>query len=249
LLELTTLVNAILYTQGETGFAGELKPLGNDRLGRPARRRRARACSSRSSKRSARPAPAAWSCERRVRARHVQDLRLVKPALGALDDPYPESASSSPRRCCPVRQGDLAGASRRGSTSRARGGGHVKRLQLIHRLDPEGSRELVQQALNEGSKEMKVAAVECLGTSDDDLTYLMDQAKAKAKDVRAAALRALAAAGTRASGVVATLKKAIAGVDLEMILARVKTSPLLRDSGLRARRGRAMAGDAIENEG
>ena len=35
LLELATLVNAILYTQGETGIAGELKPLETDRP-RPA---------------------------------------------------------------------------------------------------------------------------------------------------------------------------------------------------------------------
>src|SRR5688572_14472602 len=33
LLELATLVNAILYTQGETGFAGELKPLETTDLG------------------------------------------------------------------------------------------------------------------------------------------------------------------------------------------------------------------------
>src|SRR6185436_4159169 len=33
LLELTTLVNAILYTQGETGIAGEFKPLETTDLG------------------------------------------------------------------------------------------------------------------------------------------------------------------------------------------------------------------------
>jgi hypothetical protein len=73
---------------------------------------------------------------------------------------------------------------------------------------------------------MTVAAVECLGTSDDDLAYLLEQAKAKAKDVRAAALRALTAANTTAAGVVATLKKAIAGADLELMIARVKQSSL-----------------------
>src|SRR3954466_6929158 len=96
----------------------------------------------------------------------------------------------------------------------------------MHRLDPQGSRDLVQLALSEGSKEMKVAAVECLGKTDDDLTYLLEQARAKAKDVRAAALRALTAAGVTTADVLTTLKKAIAGPDLELIVARIKQSPL-----------------------
>jgi hypothetical protein len=105
-------------------------------------------------------------------------------------------------------------------------GGHVNRLQLMHRLDPQGSRDLIQAALNDGSKEMRVAAVECLGTAEEDLVYLLEQAKAKAKDVRAAALRALAAAGVSRADVVTALKKAIASADLELFIPRVKECAL-----------------------
>src|SRR5215218_8894742 len=42
LLELATLVNAILYTQGETGVAGELKPLETSDLGGQATQASAR---------------------------------------------------------------------------------------------------------------------------------------------------------------------------------------------------------------
>jgi hypothetical protein len=54
----------------------------------------------------------------------------------------------------------------------------------------------------------------------------MEQARSKAKDVRAAALRALTTAGATTGDVVATLKKAIAGADLEMIIERVKQCSL-----------------------
>jgi hypothetical protein len=99
-------------------------------------------------------------------------------------------------------------------------------LKLIHRLDPQGSRDVIQQALNEGSKEMRVAAVECLGTNGDDLVYLLEQTRSKAKDVGAAALRALLKAGAKSADVVAALKKAIAGADLQVIVSRIKECSL-----------------------
>ena len=55
----------------------------------------------------------------------------------------------------------------------------------MHALDPAGTRDLVKQALEAGSKEVKVAAIECLGAEPDDLSYLLEQASAKAQDVRA----------------------------------------------------------------
>jgi hypothetical protein len=46
LLELTTLVNAILYTQGETGIDGELTPIRTVELGRHKTQTSARATAS-----------------------------------------------------------------------------------------------------------------------------------------------------------------------------------------------------------
>src|SRR5688572_25546496 len=226
LLELSTLVHAILYTQGETGIAGELKPLETTDLGGQPTQASARVLKplleALSSTGSGRMELVKDAFERGT----FKDLRLVKPALNALDDPYPEIGDFVAENVLPPYGKAILPELRSKLDIGARSGGHVNRLQLMHRLDPEGSREIIQQALNEGSKEMKVAAIECLGTSDDDLPYLLDQAKAKAKEVRAAALRALAAAGTTASEVVATLKKAIAGADLELIIPRVKQSSL-----------------------
>ena len=64
----------------------------------------------------------------------------------------------------------------------------MRRLLLMHRLDREGARPHVQRSLDEGSKEVRIAAIGCLGDSPDDLPFLLEQVKAKAKEVRTAAL-------------------------------------------------------------
>lgn len=90
----------------------------------------------------------------------------------------------------------------------------------MHKLDPEGTRETVKQALEEGSKEMKVAAIECLGP--DDLSYLLENVKAKAKDVREAALKALGRSGTSES--IAALQETLTGSDIGLAVAAVQGS-------------------------
>jgi hypothetical protein len=224
LLELTTLVNAILYTQGATGVAGELKPLETRDLGQ----------TTQAGARTLKPLLEALSSTGSGRMELVRDafdrgtfkdLRLIKPALGAIDDPYPEIREFICERVLPLYGKAILPELRATLDIKGRGG-HLYRLKLMHRLDPEGSRDVIQQALNEGSKEMRVAAVECLGTTGDDLVYLLEQTRSKAKDVGAAALRALLKAGAKSADVVATLKKAIAGVDLQLIVSRVKECSL-----------------------
>jgi hypothetical protein len=225
LLELTTLVNAILYTQGETGTAGELKALETTDLGGQPTQAGARILKplleALGSTGSGRIELVRDAVERGT----FKDLRLVRPALGAIDDPYPEIADLICEKVLPLYGTAILPELRATLDIKGRGG-HVRRLQLIHRLDPHGSRALIQQALADGSKEMKVAAIECLGSDDDDLIYLLEQAKAKAKDVRAATLRALSAVGGAAANVVAALKKAVAGPDLELLVDRIKQCPL-----------------------
>ena len=224
LLELTTLVNAVLYTQGATGIAGELKPLETRDLGQ----------TTQAGARTLKPLLEALSSTGSGRMELVRDafergtfkdLRLIKPALGAIDDPYPEIREFICERVLPLYGKAILPELRAKLDIKGRGG-HLHRLQLMHRLDPQGSRDVIQQALNEGSKEMRVAAVECLGTNDDDLVYLLEQTRSKAKDVGAAALGALLKAGAKSADVVAALKKAIAGADLQLIVSRVKECSL-----------------------
>lgn len=230
LLDLATLVNAILYTQGQTGIDGELQAIETTDLGGNA---------TQTSARVLKPLLEALASTGSGRLELVQgaldrgafkDLRLVKPALSALDDPYSEIGDLIARKVVPLYGKAVVPELRKTLDVKGRGG-HLHRLRLLHKLDPEGSQDIVRRALEEGSKEMRVAAIECLGTTGGDLVHLLEQVKSKAKDVRAAALRALSGISTAAADVVGVLKRAIDGADLELFVERLKKCehPEIRD--------------------
>ncbi|MEX2026109.1 MAG: hypothetical protein WEH44_02395, partial [Pirellulaceae bacterium] len=102
LLELSTLVNAILYTQGETGIGGELKPIETTDLGQQQTQASARVLKplleALATTVSGRLEIIKDSFERGA----FRDLRLVKPALGAIDDPYPEIGDFIADRVLPL---------------------------------------------------------------------------------------------------------------------------------------------------
>src|SRR4051794_17529236 len=186
LLELTSLVSAVLYTQGETGLAGALAPIETVDLG---------GTTAQTSARLLKPLLEALSSTgsgrlELVRDAHergaFRDLRLVKPAVDALADPYPEIADFLAENVIPLYGKAVAPMLRAAYAPRG-GRGAARRLTLMHALDPAGARDLVKQGLEDGSKEVRVAAVECLGGSPEDLSYLVEQVSAKAKEVRAAA--------------------------------------------------------------
>jgi len=220
LLELTTLVNAILYTQGTTGIAGELKPLETRDL----------VATTQAGARALKPLLEALTTTGSGRMELVRDafnrgtfkdVRLIRPALFAIDDPYPEIRDFICEQVLPLYGKAIVPELRARLDIKGRAG-HTQRLRLMHRLDPQGSRDVIREALNEGSKEIRVVAVECLGTGDDDLAYLLEQTRSKAKDVSAAALRALLKTGVESADAVAVLKNAIAGADLRLIVSEVR---------------------------
>jgi hypothetical protein len=221
LLELTTLVNAVLYTQGETGVAGVLEPIQTTFLGQQQ---------TQASARVLKPLLEALTTTGSGRIEIIKDahergafrdLRLVAPAVAALDDPYAEIAAYMADDVLPIYGPSIVSELREKLDVKGRGG-HVHRLVLMHRLDPVGARATVMQALDEGSKEIRVAAIECLGGSPDDLPILLEHAKSKAKDVRAAALRGLA--NCDAAEAVDALRDAFKGVNLELAVAAVSVS-------------------------
>src|SRR5262245_3812689 len=86
LLEVSTLVSAMLYTQGETGLAGSIEPIETTDLGQQA---------TQASARVIKPLLEALTTTGSGRLEIIQDahrqgafrdLRLVKPALQAIDD-------------------------------------------------------------------------------------------------------------------------------------------------------------------
>lgn len=221
LLDLCTLVTAVLYTQGETGQAGDLQPIETTDLG---------AQTTQASARMLKPLLEALTTTGSGRLEIIRDahqrgafrdLRLVKPALAALDDPYPEIGDFVADHVLPLYGKAILPELEAKFDIKGKGG-HVRRLTLRHQLDPAGTRDTVKEALENGSKEMKVAAIGCLGTDPEDLSFLLDQAAAKAKDVRAAALISLAKLD--AEEAVEALKKSLSGADLEIAIAPLRTS-------------------------
>jgi hypothetical protein len=229
LLEVSTLVNAILYTQGETGAAGELGEIETADI--------AAGHHTRTTARMLKPLLEALTTTGSGRLEVIKDafergvfndLRLLKPALAAIDDPYPEIGDLVAQKILPL-YGKAILPDLRAKFDIKGKGGHCRRLMLMHRLDPDGSGPLVKEALDNGSKEMKVVAIECLGTWPDrlksllrPLSYLLEQAAAKAKEVRQAALKALAKSDEGEA--TAALESALKSGDIELAVAPIRES-------------------------
>jgi len=211
LLELCTLVNAVLYTQGETGLTGTLEPLDTTELGMQTTETNARLLKplleALTSTGSGRLETIKEAYERGA----FRDLRLVSPTLAALDDTFSEIGDFLAIEVLPIYGKAILPELKAKFDMKGRGG-HVRRLKLMHQLDPVGTRDTVKQALDSGSKEMKVGAIECLGTDSEDLAFLLEQAKAKSKEVRNAALISLSRMD--AEEAVEALKNALMGGDL-----------------------------------
>jgi hypothetical protein len=190
LLELATLVNAILYTQGETGVAGASAPLKTIAIGHPKTQASARMLKPLQDALTT-TGPGRLEIIRDAHERGAfHDFRLIAPALIALDDSYAEIADFIADKILSLYGPAIIPELQAKFDPKGRGG-HVRRLILMHRLDPAFARPYVQRSLDEGSQDMRVAAIGCLGDSPDDLPFLLEQAKSRAKEVRTAALNAL----------------------------------------------------------
>ncbi len=209
LLELTSIVSAVLYTQGETGLAGNLERIETTDLG---------GAMVQTSARLLKPLLEALTSTGSGRIELVKDafergafsdLRLVKAALAGLDDPYSEIAEFLMKNVLPT-YGQSILQELRNSYDPKGNKGHPRRLKLLHNADPVSTRELVLQALDVGSKEVRVAAISCL-RAKEDLSFLIEQTSAKAQDVREAAYQSLSTLDEPEA--VALFAKAITGKD------------------------------------
>lgn len=233
LLELGTLINAVQYTQGETGVKGELRAIESKFMG---------VAQTQTSARLLKPLLDALTTTGSgrfeiIRDAHerdlMRDMRLVAPALYALDDTYTEIADFVAENILPLYGKAIVSELDRQFNPKGKAG-QVRRLLLMHQLDLEVARPHVLQALDEGTKEMRVAAISCLGDSPEDLAFLLEQAKAKTKDVRRVALRSLGR--SRASEALAMLRQCIDGKDLELAVPALQAShsPVIVNSLLQA---------------
>lgn len=222
LLELSTLVSAILYTQGETGADGELGPVDEEDLGLTITTAGARVL---------KPVIAALTTSgggrlEIIRDAHqrglFKDVRLVLPAIAGLDDSYSEIAEYLATEVLPQYGKAIYHLlpelfDPKGNNSAARA------LRLMHQLDPAAARPLVAQALEEGSKEVKLAAIDCLEGRRDAVTDLLLLALGRSKEVRAAAFRVLAPMDDPKA--IDLLLTTLGGAELELVAPYVAANP------------------------
>jgi hypothetical protein len=190
LLALSTLLNAILYTQGQTSAGGDFVELELFVTN---------CTSTRTSARALKPLIAALTNAGAGRFETVKsaydrgafnDLRLIDPAIHALGDNYSEMADLVADKILPGYGPGIVPRLKahfdvKGTKQDAR------KLTLMHRLDSAGTLALCKAALEEGTPEVKAAAIVCLGKHEDCLAMVMEQTNSKNKAVRAAALEAL----------------------------------------------------------
>jgi hypothetical protein len=191
LLNLSTLLNAILYTQGQTGTDAPFRDLEMASANTPVTGTSARVLKPLIEALTTGGGGRFETVKAAVERGAFNDLRLIEPAIKALDDNYPELADLIARKVLPLYGSGIVPLIKsrldlKGKKSDAR------RLTVLHELDPAGTIDLCKSALQEGSTDLKVAAIECLGKHEDCLPLVLEQAKAKNKTVREAALEALA---------------------------------------------------------
>ena len=221
LLDLSSLVLAVLYTQGATGVKGKATAIDSLDVG---------ISTTQVSSRVLKPVLEALSTTGSGRLEAVReaydrgafsDLRLVNPAINAMDDVYPELADFMADNVLPKFGPAIVPMIKDRIDIKGRAG-HVRRLKLLYQLDPKLARPIVEQAFENGSKEMKIAALGCLGDSKDDLPHLMDQVKARAKDVRRVVFGRLI--NFTGKDVEEAFTKALSGADVELVAEPISRS-------------------------
>src|SRR4051794_11815756 len=159
LLTLSTLLNAILYTQGQSSYEGERKEVETYPT----------ACSStRTTARVLKPLITALTSTGSGRFEIVKsalergafnDIRLIGPAIRALDDIYPELADLVTEKVLPTYGPGIAPLIKQQLDLKGKKG-DARRLIVLHQLHPQGTLELCKTALEEGSPDVKAAAIE-----------------------------------------------------------------------------------------
>ncbi|MFF2888342.1 HEAT repeat domain-containing protein [Paenibacillus sp. NPDC057967] len=194
LLELSTLLSAILHTQGKTDVQGTPQPVESEGLLLPTDltyRRLHPLLTALTTKGQGRLEQLRQSYE----DRSFLDLRVIPAICGALDDVYAEIPEFVQEKMIPEIGLPAVPALRTGLNLQG-GKGDARRLKLLYRLQGELVLELVKEAGNSGAFELKVAAIELLGGYPDQEEFLLEQSAEKRKEVRQAAFFALARLGS-----------------------------------------------------
>jgi len=191
LLNLSTLLNAILYTQGQTGTDATFQELEMFTASTSTTRTPARVLKPIIQALTTTGGGRFEIVKAAVERGAFNDLRLIEPSIRALDDNYPELAELVAEKVLPAFGAGIVPLVQRKLDLKGKKG-HARRLSVLHQLDSAGTVQLCKTALEEGSPDVKIAAIASLGEHEDCLPLVLEQANSKNKTIRAAALEALA---------------------------------------------------------
>lgn len=198
LLELANIVNAVLYTQGQTDFEGTLEDI------EPVELRFTTTIPYRRLKPVTEALTATGSGRLKViREAYTdgvfKDLRLINPLIHALDDNYPDIAELASDileefgpSIIPILKDNF----------NFKGGkGYARRIDIISKLAGRNEKEFILKAVEEGADEVRVSAVRALKYFPDPEyePMLLKLSKERKKEIREASLFLLALLGSEAA--------------------------------------------------
>ncbi|MNC18917.1 HEAT repeat protein [compost metagenome] len=124
-----------------------------------------------------------------------QDLRLLPLAIAALNDPYSEIAEFAMTAILPSYGPAITGYLIE-TLNLAGGKSEVRKLKVIAKAGGTEVLEEIFKAAENGSDDIRAAAIECLGGHEAYLPVLLEWSTDKKKVIREAAYKALATGGS-----------------------------------------------------
>lgn len=218
LLELGTLLNSVLYTQGKTETKEELVPMEGTGAN----------LSTSIPYRKLHPLIEALTQKGQGRMEQLcqgyddglfHDSRVIPAAVSALDDSYVEIPDFLHRKVLPTLGMEALPALQQ-QFKLDGGKGDARRLELIHELLPISDLDLLLQAAKQGSTEVRSTAIELLSDFPDQEDFILEQADDKKKEIRRAALFALSRLGTEQA--IARLYKALGSKDQDLAIEPIQ---------------------------
>jgi hypothetical protein len=189
LLELANLVNAILYTQGQSGREGTLEDMNSLQLSPDTRlsfRWLKPVLDALTSKGSGRTEVIRNALEEGM----FEDLRLIQPLINALDDHYAELVELVFHAL--LNYGPAISPVLKNSIDFSGGKGHGRRLELLARFLGKEGRDFYLEVVEKGSVDVKTVAIRALKDLPDCLELLLELSRERRKEIREASLYALA---------------------------------------------------------
>ncbi|MDF2647949.1 MAG: hypothetical protein K0Q73_3754 [Paenibacillus sp.] len=218
LLDLGTLLNSVLYTQGKTETKEDLVHVEGTET----------QFSTSIPYRKLYPLIEALTQKGQGRMEQLRqgyddglfhDFRVIPAAVSALDDSYVEIPDFLHRKVLPTLGMEALPALQQ--QFRPDGGkGDARRLELIHDLLRLNALDLLLQAAKQGSTEVRSTAIELLGNYPDQEDFILEQADDKKKEIRRAALFALSRLGTEQA--IARLYKALGSKDQDLAIEPIQ---------------------------